>query len=227
MELKENESIESLEIGDYKIIQDKNLYRFTSDSVILSKFAICKQGDVVADVCSGCGIVGLHTYALNEDKIKSVTLFELQSSLSDLAKRSVKLNGLENKFYFADGRLQDTYKNYNQNFSLILCNPPYKKMGGGEHSLSREIAICRHEIEITQAQILSCCYSLLRDGGRVCICQRVERFTEMINDMVKAKLNPSRVMFVSKSHSDKPYLFIMEAYKSVKRQFFVEPTWIN
>ena len=100
-------------------------------------------------------------------------------------------------------------------------------MGGGEHSLSREIAICRHEIEITQAQILSCCYSLLRDGGRVCICQRVERFTEMINDMVKAKLNPSRVMFVSKSHSDKPYLFIMEAYKSVKRQFFVEPTWIN
>ena len=55
--LKENERLESLNIKDYKILQNSTLYCFTSDSVILSKFAKAKKGDIVADICSGSGIV--------------------------------------------------------------------------------------------------------------------------------------------------------------------------
>ena len=42
------------------IYQDTRLYRFTSDSVLLSRFARAKKGDNVADFCSGCGIVAFH-----------------------------------------------------------------------------------------------------------------------------------------------------------------------
>ena len=52
--------IEELGIDNLKIIQDDTLYRFTSDAVILSKFADARKNDVVADFCSGSGIVGIH-----------------------------------------------------------------------------------------------------------------------------------------------------------------------
>ena len=65
MEFNENETLEDLLIDGLKIIQDKTLYRFSSDSVLLSKFASFKKNDVVADFCSGSGIVGIHFFALH------------------------------------------------------------------------------------------------------------------------------------------------------------------
>lgn len=39
MELKENERIDDLEIGDYRIIQNKDGFCYGIDSVLLSDFA--------------------------------------------------------------------------------------------------------------------------------------------------------------------------------------------
>ena len=78
--------------GDKKIIQNTALYRFTSDSVLLSKFVKGKKNDVVADFCAGSGIVGLHFLCLNPH-IKSVALYEMQPALSDMSARSIAYNG--------------------------------------------------------------------------------------------------------------------------------------
>ena len=86
MELKENETLEDLLIDGLKIIQSKDLYRFSSDAVLLSKFASFKKGDKVMDLCAGSGIIGLHFYALHKD-VKSVKEVEIQSELADICKR--------------------------------------------------------------------------------------------------------------------------------------------
>ena len=65
MRLSEYEVAEDLMIDGLKVIQDTRLYRFTSDSVLLSRFARAKRGDNVADFCAGSGIVAFHFYALN------------------------------------------------------------------------------------------------------------------------------------------------------------------
>ena len=72
--------LEELGLNGLKIYQDDELYRFTSDAVVLTKFASNRKGDVVADFCSGSGIVGLHYYALNPS-VKSVDLIEIQKEL--------------------------------------------------------------------------------------------------------------------------------------------------
>ena len=72
--------IEPLLIGNYRIVQDTELYRFTSDSVLLARFVKAKAGEQVADFCAGCGIVGLHFFAENTG-IRHVTLFELQKEI--------------------------------------------------------------------------------------------------------------------------------------------------
>lgn len=59
----ENENIVAEDLGFSRVIyQDKNLYRFTSDSVLLSRFVRAKKGEYVADFCSGCGIVAFHFF---------------------------------------------------------------------------------------------------------------------------------------------------------------------
>ena len=62
--LRESEVIEDMGIANLKIVQDTGLYRFTSDSVLLTRFAGLKKNETVADFCAGSGIVAFHTHAL-------------------------------------------------------------------------------------------------------------------------------------------------------------------
>ena len=80
-ELSEYEVAEDMQIDGLKIVQDTRLYRFTSDSVLLSRFARAKTGDEVADFCAGSGIVAFHFYALHR-KVRGLrfTLFERYST---------------------------------------------------------------------------------------------------------------------------------------------------
>ena len=91
----EYEVLEDMMIENLKIVQDTRLYRFTSDSVLLSRFATPKKRDVVADFCAGSGIVGFHFYALHKEKFPEmpITLFEMQKDLSELSKKTAAYNG--------------------------------------------------------------------------------------------------------------------------------------
>ena len=112
MEFNEDETLEDLLIDGLKIIQDKTLYRFSSDSVLLSKFASLKKNDVVADFCSGSGIVGIHFYALHRG-VKKVCLFELQKSLHSLAEKTAEYNGIGDKIECYNMPLQEIPKGFN------------------------------------------------------------------------------------------------------------------
>lgn len=220
------EITEDLMIGGLKIIQDKRLYRFTSDSILLSRFASAKKGEVVADFCSGSGIVGLHYYALNVDKVKSVTEFELQDELCNLAQKSIEINGLQDKFSIVNGKLQDAPKSLNGSFSLVLCNPPYKKKNSGEQNLQPHIAICRHEVEVTLNEIVTTASRLLKNGGRFCICQRIERLTDLLCAMREFKIEPYKMVFVRTENGD-PYLVICEGVKGKAPQLKIKKEIIN
>jgi len=221
IQLKENEALEEL-FGDKKIIQNVSLYRFTSDSILLSRFARAKKGDTVADFCAGCGAVGYHFLCLNP-VISSLTLFELQSTLADMAERTARLNGFEAKTVV--GRVQDIGKEYDGAFSLILCNPPYER--GGFDNLTYEKAICRKEITITLQEILAVAAKKLKFGGRLDIVHRADRLAELFYTMKKYGLEPKRMQFVKGSANAAPYLVMAEAVKGGKPCLEVLPELVN
>lgn len=226
IKLNENESLEDLLLDGLKIIQNKNLYRFSSDAVLLSKFATFKRGDVVADFCAGSGIVGLHFYALNKD-LSRVDGYEIQPELADTFKRTIEYNGLEDKVFCYNMPIQEIGKELNGKYTLILCNPPYKKKNSGETNPQSHIAICRHEILITLEEIIDISAKKLAHGGRFCLCQRVERLTDTITLMREKKLEPSRLQFVTSGNDLKPYLFLVEGVKGITRQLTVLETIKN
>ena len=218
--------LEELGLNGLKIYQDDELYRFTSDAVVLTKFASNRKGDVVADFCSGSGIVGLHYYALNPS-VKSVDLIEIQKELAELSKKSVTLNGLDDKFTVINTPIQELSSEYNGKYSLILCNPPYKKANSGEVNLSQKIAMCRHEVTVTQKEICLAAYKKLKHGGRFCICQRTERLVELISDLQSVGLNPTRIQMVTGKTGGTPYLVMIEAFKGVSPQVKVLADFVN
>ncbi|MBO7215216.1 MAG: methyltransferase [Clostridia bacterium] len=220
------EVVEDLLIDNLKIYQDDELYRFTSDAVILSKFASAKKGDVVADFCSGSGIVGIHYYALNKNA-KSVDLVEIQPELANLSKKSIKVNNLENVFTVINQPIQSLSKEFNDKYSLILCNPPYKKAGSGEVNGDIKIAMCRHEVTVTQEEIVEVASKKLKHGGRLCMCQRTERFTDLVLKMASVGLEPTKIQFVVTELGKAPYLFLIESVKGVKPQLKILPEFVN
>ena len=227
MILGEYEVVEDMGIANLKIIQDKRLYRFTSDSVLLSRFAAVKKGEKIADFCAGSGIVAFHTHALHIDKPPAqYTLFEMQAPLCDLAKKTIEYNGFEN-FTVVNCRLQDIPKEYNERFSLILCNPPYERAGTGFDNADYEKAVCRKEITLTLAEIATAAAKSLKYGGRLCMVHRADRLAEICYVLKGVGIEVKKLQFVVGRDGTKPYLVLLEGVKGGKPATEILPTIVN
>lgn len=218
------EVIESLLIGGYQILQDTALYRFTSDSVLLARFLKAKKGERVADFCSGSGIVGLHFFAENRG-VEHVTLFEMQKDLAEMSRRTVALNGLEEKFTVENCRLQEIPAEYTERFSLVLCNPPYGK--GGFRKADEKKALCRGEISLTLEELVRAAKMCLKFGGRFALVHRADRVSETLCALHAEGLEPKKLQFVSGKENDKPYAVLIAAVKGGKAGVEVLPTCAN
>ncbi len=223
MDLFENESVDELLEGGLKIIQDSSLYRFTSDAVLLSRFARAKSHDVVADFCSGSGIVGLHFYALHP-QIDSVVLFEMQPELAAMSERSIRLNDLKN-FRVECCKVQDIGREYDEKFSLVLCNPPYER--GGFEKEDPKKAVCRKELTITLREVVQTAARKLRFGGRLALCNRADRLAEVLYTLKEFNLEPKRVQLVRGRTGARPYLLLAEGVKGAKPGTEILPDIVN
>ena len=216
--------IESLLIVNYRIIQDTKRYRFTSDSVLLARFLKAKRGEVVADFCSGSGVIGLHFYAENTG-VESVTLFEMQKELADMSRATVELNGLEDKFFVENLRLQEIPNAYAEKFSLILCNPPYER--GGFATADENKAACRKELALTLPELCAAAKKCLKFGGRFALIHRADRLAEVFCALHGNGLEPKKLQLVTGKSGDKPYAALVLAVKGGKRGIDVMPTHVN
>lgn len=218
------EVTESLLIGNYQIIQDTEYYRFTSDSVLLSRFLRAKKGERVADFCSGSGIVGLHFYAENKG-VEKVVLFELQEALSRMSERTIALNGLEGIFAAENIALQDIPAQYNEAFSLVLCNPPYER--GGLQSPYEQKAPCKKELTLTLNELCFAAKRCLKFGGRFALIHRADRLAEIFCELRACNLEPKKLQLVSGKENAKPYCALIAAVKGGKPGLEVLPTIVN
>ena len=209
------ERLEDLNLNELKIYQDSDLYCFTSDAVLLSKFARVKRGDVVADFCSGSGIVGLHLYGLNVGLVKSVTLFEMQKELFDLSVKSISVNNLNDKFNAVNVKIQEIGSEYNGKFSLIVCNPPYMENGRGECDKEDHIAVCRAELTLNLSELITAISKCLKFGGRCAIVHRADRLVDVFSEMRKNNIEPKRLQTVRGAKKE-PYLILVEGVKGGK-----------
>ena len=218
------QSVESLLCGGYKIVQDTELYRFTSDAVLLARFLRAKKGERAADFCAGGGIVGLHFFAENAG-VERVTLFEMDEKMCALARKTVEINGLEGTFFVENMRVQDIPSRYNEAFSLILCNPPYERGDGGFEK--QNSAACRKELELTLEELCSAAAHALKFGGRFALSFRADRLAELFSALRAHALEPKKLQLVAGRRGKKPYLALVSAVKGGRAGLDVLPEKYN
>ena len=191
VELKSGESLEYL-VDDLFVLQSENEYRFTSDAILLANYVQAGRKSEVADLCSGSGVVGI--LAAYKNEVKSMTLVELQPVLADMSRRSVEMNGLNNVSVVNEDVRKVAEKIGRERFDAVCCNPPYYRVGEGKTSEYANIALCRHEIELTLKELVEAAASLIKFGGRFYVVYRADRLAELIYELTLNKLEPKEIV---------------------------------
>ncbi len=195
MKLKNNEVLEDLQFNNLFIIQNKEGYRFTSDAVSLANFVKVRTRGKAIDLCSGSGVIGILVSAKNN--IESMKLVEIQESLAEMSQRSVEYNNLKN-IEVINKPLQGISKEIGEGiYDVVTCNPPYKKSGSTKLvSVSKEIAIAKHEITVTLEEIISEASKLLKYGGEFYTVNKEERLTDILVTLRKYNLEAKELVIL-------------------------------
>ncbi len=216
MILDENERIDDLGIKKLKIIQNKEGFCFGIDSVLLSDFAKnIKKDSLVLDLGTGTGIIPI--LLCGKTDLKKVIGVEIQEEVYNMAKKSIKLNNLENKFEIINENILNLEKIYKENtFDVITTNPPYKKIDTGILNENKKKIVSRHEITASLEDFLKVSKRLLKDKGKFYMVHRPERLVDIIYNMRKYKIEPKTIRFVFSNKNKEPKLVLIKGIKNAK-----------
>ena len=205
------ERIDELNYEGLKIIQNTDGFCFGIDSVLLTEFARdIKKQSKIADLGTGTGILGiLLSKKVNAKKIIGV---EIQEDVADMAKRSIKLNSLENIFEIIQGDL-NKIKLENNTFDAVVTNPPYKKLGTGIKNKEEKQKISRYETSASLEDWIKISSKLLKDSGSFYIVYRTDRLTELFENLKKYKLEVKKMRFVYSNINKQSNLVLIKAVK--------------
>lgn len=219
--LRDGERLDDLQLAGNFIISHPDKYCFSSDSVMLANMVKANSKSKVVDLCCGGGIIAiLIALKTNCNNILGV---ELQPDMSDMAERSVKINNLENRVNI----LCEDVRNITNviptgSVDVVVCNPPYYKLGSGEIRESRAVAIARHEIMLDLQTLVQCTAKILKFGGLFYMVHKAERMAEVLTTLTQSNLIPKQIFTICTGASNVADTFIVVSKLGAKHGVVVK-----
>lgn len=224
-ELLENERLDDLQRNNMMIIQDPDRFCFGVDAVFLSGFVKLSAGMRCADLGTGTGILPILLSAKTD--CRSFVGIELQEESADMARRSVRGNGLTDVIDIVTLDLRKAVESFGaSSFDAVVTNPPYTAAGSGLLSENQAKNIARTELFCTLKDVVTQGAGLLRPGGFFCMVHRPQRMAEIVYELKQVRLEPKRIRFVHPKKSKPANLFLIEAVKDAGSGITVEPPLI-
>ena len=215
------ERIDDLERNNFKIIQNPARFCFGMDAVLLSGFAFVREGETAIDLGTGNGIIPILLAAKTPGK--HFTGLEIQHENVDMAQRSVRLNGIEDRVTIVEGDIKTASADLGKEaFDVVTSNPPYML---GQHGLvnpDSAKAIARHEILCTLEDVVREAALLLKPQGRFYLVHRPFRLAEIITCLKEHRLEPKRMKMVHPFIDKEPNMVLIEAVRGGKPRMTVE-----
>lgn len=105
---------------NYAFFVLKNVYEPAEDSFLLAENLVVNQNDVVLDVGTGCGILGI----LAAKKAEKVVAIDVNPHAVSCAQMNAELNRVAGKMDIRLGNLFEPVEG-NEKFNVIVFNAPY------------------------------------------------------------------------------------------------------
>jgi tRNA1(Val) A37 N6-methylase TrmN6 len=210
--VREDETLDDLQLNGINIIQKKLAFRFGIDAVLLANFTRVKKGMKVIDLCTGTGIVPF--ILAGKTEAANILGVEIQEEMVEMAKRSVKYNRLEEKMSFINGDLKDIQllKSF-EKVDVVTVNPPYKAQRSGLLNPNDKNAIARHEICCTLEDVIIAARTILKDNGRLYMVHRPERLADILCLMRKHKIEPKSIRMIHPNTKKPPNILLVEGQR--------------
>ena len=221
VELKPGGRVDELQRNGYRIIQDPGRFCFGMDAVLLSGFARVKPGERALDLGTGTGIIPILLEARTQGE--SFTGLEIQEESADMARRSVSMNGLEDRIHIVTGDIKEAAQIFGAaSYHVVTCNPPYMTANHGLRNPKEHLAIARHEVLCTLEDVISQTARILMPGGRFYMVHRPFRLAEIMTGLCAHGLEPKRMRLVYPFADREPNMVLLEAMKGGKPRITVE-----
>lgn len=219
--IKDGERLDDLHRKGYKILQHPKKFCFGMDAVLLSGFAKVEEGQRALDLGTGTGIIPI----LLEAKTNGEHFIglEIQHESADMARRSVLLNGIEDKVEITEGDIKEGGKLFKpSSFDVVTSNPPYMNSGKGLLNEHTPMAIARHEVLCSLEDVIQTASQLVKVGGSFFMVHRPHRLVDIITLMRQYKLEPKRLRMVHPYEDKEPNMVLIEGVRHGKPMLKVE-----
>lgn len=224
-QINQDETLDDLILGSFSLYQARAGYRFSLDAVLLAHFVNLDKVRSAADLGTGSGVI-MTLMAARSPEIKLIGL-ELQEDQVERARRSVRLNGLEERISIRQGDVRQVTEYIEpQSVELAVSNPPFRKKGEGRISKNSEQAVARHELYGDLSDFVKGASRILISGGRLAMIQRPERFVELMQLFRETGIAPSRLRWVHSFVHSRAGLFLLEGVNKKSAGLAVLPPLI-
>ncbi len=204
-----------------KIIQRKDMFNFSLDTVLLSNFCtITKDTKKIVDFGTNNAAIPL---LLSRRTNRDIVGVEIQEEAVKLAIKNVNINELNNQIQIVHSDIYDYVKDAKQ-ANLVVCNPPFFQVDEDSNLNENEfLQIARHEIKINLEGIIQSAARLLDNKGRLAMVHRPDRMIDIITYMKKYDIEPKRIRFVYPKIGKESHVLLVEGIYKGKKGLKIEP----
>lgn len=197
-----------------KIVQDKEMFKFSLDSVLLPNFVtINLTTKKILDIGTGNAPIPL---ILSTKTNAKITAIEIQNDVYELAKESIILNNKQNQIEVINKDINILYNELKtETYDIITCNPPYFKINPKSiYNKNEYKTLARHEVALNLEQLIKISKKLLKNGGTLDIVHRPERLIEIIELMKLGNIEPKKIQFIHPKKGEDANILLIEGKKN-------------
>lgn len=222
--MENNLSLDRIMGTEIAIFQDPKTFRFSIDSVLISRFANIKSSQKILDLGSGNGVITLILSDLNKDN--EITGIEINPYLVQLANRSIEYNNQKStEVLCGDIRsIEEVFPH--EHYDIVISNPPYFSINEGEISKNKNFAFARHEVNGTLEDFVFATSKMLKYRGKAYFVYTSSRIVDLLYLCRENGLEPKRLKFVHSKDDNNSNIFLIELIKGSAKGIIIEPNLI-
>ncbi|MDD2220279.1 MAG: methyltransferase [Desulfoplanes sp.] len=190
-------------------------FRFSTDALLLACFADIKRGEIVVDLGTGCGVVGLGVLLRNSDLGIRIKGIDVEDEMVHAARANVRALEYDGQMEIFQGDVRDLGRIIPSACAdVVVCNPPYRQPGRGKSCADALKTRARFEVRATLPEFVAGAGFMLKNRGRIYLVYLAEQLDLLFAAMQASQMVPKRVLPVHARPGEPARLVLVEGRKN-------------